>query len=188
MTALSMSSKSIESALPPAVRPAGQSLGRVRCSVLADPDFDHARPLRRREFATTVAVAQRRPGDPFGSTRCRAIGRPCPARRPNRGCSPALTAYTRHAPQMFLQAQASEAHLQSGSGVRGWPGIQHARIFSDPEAGQTKAYAAMQNPLLRCGLVLSGANQPARTQERSQDDGIVTGLDVLETDLRGTNL
>ena len=48
--------------------------------------------------------------------------------------------------------------------------------------------AAQTNPLLRCGLVLSGANQPALRQAEASDDGIVTGMDVLSTDLRGTEL
>jgi hypothetical protein len=44
------------------------------------------------------------------------------------------------------------------------------------------------NPLLRCGLVLSGANRPELRLQENNDDGVVTGLEVLSTDLRGTEL
>ena len=43
------------------------------------------------------------------------------------------------------------------------------------------------NPLLRCGLAFAGANDPKR-RDQEDNDGTLTGMEVLGIDLRGTEL
>jgi CHAT domain-containing protein len=164
--------------------------------VLADPDFDldadKARTAARRllgkspdEEATRALSSGFRLGTvrrlPATAGEAAAI-------------TLSLKAFAGSAPSVYTQAEALEAVVKAARSPRVLVLSTHGFFLADQEvprddsggAGKPKAAKRWENPLLRCGLLLAGCNNAGKATEG--DDGVLTGLEVVGTDLRGTEL
>jgi CHAT domain-containing protein/tetratricopeptide (TPR) repeat protein len=88
--------------------------------------------------------------------------------------SPSVVSFATHGFFLPTQPVATDGpqHISSTASLRS------ANLTSD---GQP-----VENPLLRCGLLLAGCNN--RDTIVGDDDGILTGLEIVGIDLRGTEL
>jgi CHAT domain-containing protein len=93
---------------------------------------------------------------------------------------------------VFTGAKASEANLKRLHGPRILHLATHGFFLSDQELRKATSPLSpypgdviVENPLLRSGLALAGANQ---RRSGLSDDGILTALEASRLDLRGTEL
>jgi tetratricopeptide (TPR) repeat protein/CHAT domain-containing protein len=187
----------------------GAATRKARSSplVLADPDFDAgaARPAARRAGGKLPPRSVRLP---LRSTRPAGLRLRSAALRLGRvprlpgtaaearAIVPAIQGYTGQTPLLHTGRQAREEVFKAVRGPRvvvlathGFflpaQRVKHEEATREPE-GRRTAPAGWENPLLRCGLLLAGCNKAGKLT--SGDDGVLTGLEVVGTDLRGTEL
>lgn len=126
-----------------------------------------------------------------------------------RAIAPYLKSFAASDPAILLQDKASEEAFKATHNPRLVVLSTHGFFLADQQiaAAQQQAGSSieaintdglgdaaaltadgqpLENPLLRCGLLLAGCND--RTGPNNLDDGILTGLEIVGTDLRGTEL
>ena len=183
--------------------------------VLADPDFDL--PLTKLQTAThgtgladglSRSPAQPRRVQPLGKRWTRLPGTAVEAT----AVAIELEKYSGSAPCVYTRDQAVESVVMNAHGPRVLAISTHGFFLEDQDSagfspadnlGQRGVFVApervpgkdpmsfahqIENPLLRCGLVLAGANHGQEADSASDGDGLLTGLEIVGADLRGTDL
>lgn len=172
--------------------------------IMANPDYDYA---QERLAAQEVVRPQATPSPMMFAMRSvenidnvqRLKGTEIEAKL----IEPELQRFARQTPQVFLDNLATETQVKATYRPRVLVLSTHGFFFPDQELSSVGNQASTiasrsplqhnrgdrvkRNPLLRCGLLFSGCNQ--RDPETEQlDDGVLTGLEVVGIDLRGTEL
>lgn len=113
--------------------------------------------------------------------------------------SPTIAELTGHSPEMLLDQRAVESAFKQLRGpeilVLSTHGFFMDAGKNSPSGPGSRSLSSevvltsesQVNPLLQCGLLLAGANKH-RSIERLENDGVLTGLEIAATDLKGTRL
>jgi CHAT domain-containing protein/Tfp pilus assembly protein PilF len=171
--------------------------------VLADPDFDLG--LSDARVAAAELLGRKLPKSEFrgmttSSTLPRVERLPGTAREAH-AITPTLEKYTGEKPWVYLGKNALEAVAKDFHSPQVVVLATHGFFLEDQETktsatpGQedkdallTKDGKLLENPLLRCGLLLAGCNDREGQRGPDDEDGILTGLEIVGCDLRGTQL
>jgi CHAT domain-containing protein/Tfp pilus assembly protein PilF len=167
--------------------------------ILADPDYDSTPRALRAEPAKSSGLPRlRSPGPTSRLSRARRLpGTAAEAR----AIGPRLERYCGRRPLVHLDRHATEAAVKAVRRPRVLVLSTHGFFLADQEvpasdhggmegkrAVLTTAGGLIENPLLRCGLLLAGCNRRAETLKATGDDGVLTGLEIVGCDLRGCEL
>jgi CHAT domain-containing protein/Tfp pilus assembly protein PilF len=168
--------------------------------VMADPDYDLAPADARAEARRHAKPAATAPSlrGVAGSARLGRVERLPATAAEAEAITPGLRKYAGSDPRVFTDKQALEAVFKAARRPRVVMLSTHGFFLEDqarprPEKPGARAEAAAdaaappENPLLRCGLLLAGCNQRDRAGP-DDEDGLLTGLEVVGVDLRGTEL
>jgi len=164
--------------------------------IMADPDFD-LEPKQAAEL--TVQLLGSAPadnqmvaalGNPQALRSASLIGRA--ARLPGTAAEavairPKLQAYAGEEPWVYRGKNALEGVFKAWRSPKVVVLSTHGFFLEDRDTKQSGDLKLPENPLLRCGLLLAGCNERARASGK-QEDGVLTGLEIVGCDLRGTEL
>ena len=158
--------------------------------IVADPAFDRNPQVQlafRDPDLTQTRSTRTRFGEQFRHVR-RLPGTAAEAA----AIEESLTRFAGAAPRMFLQQTATEAVVKTARRPQCLVLSTHGFFFEAPTRQYAKrrprsAMTIPRNPLLRCGLLLAGCHFADQTPP-GEDDGILTGMEIISSDLRDTEL
>ncbi|MGE3821387.1 MAG: CHAT domain-containing protein, partial [Isosphaeraceae bacterium] len=179
------------------VEPKPQGPGTSAPVVFADPSYDLS-PTGGTTAPAQPGAAESPTSEDVNAYLTRAIdlGGTYPrlvfSEREAREVAPRMSAYAKAPTKVFQLDEATEANFKRLQRPRALLLSTHGAYREKPLNATDPAVLAMpDNPLLRCWLVLAGGNKHAEWFESNRgsgNDGLLTGLEVLGTDLRGTEL
>ena len=164
--------------------------------IFADPDFDLdvRRTIDRSKLGGSFSPdssAQGKKAAASGSTQRRYTFAKLDYSGPEaEGIRGPLRQFAGAEPVVHIGAEATELNFHKVRRPRVLVLSTHG-FFGEP-ADALASGVLTGSPLLRCGLVLAGANHGGDTDAaaigQSGDDGVLTGLEIVGTDLNGTGL
>ncbi len=96
--------------------------------------------------------------------------------------------------QVYLQGNATEERIKGSASVRILHIATHGFFLEDSRTTSENVYNLDDNPLLRCGLLLTGSQEAFKgdrivfNTNPEGEDGILTAYEVMNLDLRKTEL
>jgi len=168
--------------------------------VLADPDFDLGLTQVARE--TRALLRGQQPLDETrglsGALKLGSIPRLPGTAAEAEAVAPRLRQYSGAEPRLYTDRQALAGVFQAARNPRVLVLSTHGFFLPDqaiePKEGEPlltdskpRSIKGLENPLLRCGLLLAGCNNADKAKE-GEDTGVLTGLQIVGTDLRGCEL
>ena len=185
-----------------------QSVAREDALILAAPDYDQPLPGRHKQPKHSVR-SDTQDGSTIQVRRRFARAEPLPGTlREAYRIAPAIGRLTGTEPSLVTGSEASESRLKAARGPSVVVLSTHGFFLADQSetpslmalllggGGRTAPAESkgdpLENPLTRCGLVLAGCNAVAVEDvfdaTADLDDGILTGLEIVGCDLRGTGM
>jgi len=168
--------------------------------VLADPDFDLG--LDRVALETRILLRGQQPPEQTrglsGALKLGSIPRLLGTAAEAEAVAPHLRQYTGAEPRLYTDREALAGVFQTARNPKVVLLSTHGFFLTDQETDpkererldrteQPRHVAGVENPLLRCGLLLAGCNHADKAKE-GEDNGVLTGLQIVSTDLRGCEL
>ncbi len=174
-----------------------------RPRMMADPDYNLG--VAEARSVTKELVGKAAAPDPSLRSLSPSLGRLRAKRLDGtaaeaQAVKPALEKYAGEEAWLYQQDKALEGVFKSFRGPRVLILSTHGFFLEDQVVAPSdklgsdekrpaldKEGKPLENPLLRCGLLLAGCNNRDQAKE-GDEDGVLTGLEVAGTDLRGTEL